>query len=284
MTVSRARAGVDRRAGRDPIAGLPGAGPVSTGVGVLDRSVEILRAVDDGARTLAQLVAATGLTRTTAFRLVKALEAHGLLRAEGGDGYRLGPLLRRLGVRAAADAPLAGVAHPVLERLTLTTGESSQLYVRAGDVRVCVASVESPNELRTIVAVGAELPLARGSAGKVLLAFSPQRDRDRFRGQAADPERFDRELAIVRRRGWAQSAEEREPGVGSVSAPVFGAEGDVAAAVSVSGPVARLRGNLGRRYAAAVVAAARDIERTLGVDAAERTDPRRARRSQDPGR
>jgi DNA-binding IclR family transcriptional regulator len=278
MTLSRARGDVEARIGGDPDAGR-----VRSGVGVLDRSVEILRAVDGGAGTLAQLVEATGLTRTTAFRLVKALEAHGLLRDDGA-GYRLGPLLRRLGVRAAADAPLAGVARPALERLTETTGESSQLYVRAGDVRVCVASVESPNELRTIVAVGAELPLARGSAGKVLLAFSSPRDRDRVRGQAADPERFERELAIARRRGWAQTAEEREPGVGSVSAPVFGPGGDVAAAVSVSGPVARLQGSLGRRYAGAVVAAARDIERALGVDAAERPEPLLDRRPQEPGR
>jgi DNA-binding IclR family transcriptional regulator len=260
MTVSRAPAGVDPR--RD---GARAGRGVSTGVGVLDRSVEVLRAVDDGARTLAQLVAATGLTKTTAHRLVRALEAHGLVRFDDGVGYRLGPLLRRLGARAG-DTALADVARRVLEHLTETTGESSQLYVRAGDARVCVASVESPNELRTIVGVGAELPLARGSAGKVLLAFSPPEDRERFRQDASVPERFERQLLIVRRRGWAQSAEEREPGVGSVSAPVLGVEGDVVAAVSVSGPVARMRGGLGRRYATAVVAAARELERALGVE------------------
>jgi DNA-binding IclR family transcriptional regulator len=261
MTVSRGPAGVDpqgvgARAGRRVI----------TGVGVLDRSVEILRAVDDGARTLAQLVAVTGLTKTTAHRLVRALEAHGLLRFDDGVGYGLGPLLRRLGARAGADAALADLAPPVLERLTGTTGESSQLYVRAGDARVCVASVESPNELRTIVDVGAELPLARGSAGKVLLAFARREDRERFRRDASVPERFERQLLNVRRRGWAQSAEEREPGVGSVSAPVLGPGGEVIAAVSVSGPVARLRGGLGRRYAGAVVDAARELERALGVE------------------
>jgi DNA-binding IclR family transcriptional regulator len=243
---------------------------VDTRVGVLDRSVEILRAVDDGARTLTQLVAATGLTKTTAFRLVKALEAHGLLRFEDGVGYGLGPLLHRLGTRAAGDVPLADLARPLLERLTETTGESSQLYVRVDDARVCVASVESPNELRTIVGVGAELSLARGSAGKVLLAFSPREDHERFRAEATTPDGFGRQLLTVRRRGWAQTAEEREPGVGSVSAPVFGAGGEVVAAVSVSGPIARLRGALGRRYAADVVAAARDIERSLGPETARR--------------
>ncbi|MGZ4109317.1 MAG: helix-turn-helix domain-containing protein, partial [Actinomycetota bacterium] len=95
----------------------PGQERVETGVGVLDRSVQVLRAVDAGARTLPDLVAATGFSRSTAHRLVRALEAHGLVRFEGGFGYRLGPLLYRLGTRAAADLPLADVARPILERL-----------------------------------------------------------------------------------------------------------------------------------------------------------------------
>jgi DNA-binding IclR family transcriptional regulator len=235
---------------------------VDTGVGVLDRAVRILRAVDAGARTLTQLVDATGLTKTTAHRLSKALEAHGLLRFESGVGYALGPLLYRLGTRAATHLALADLARPILERLTEATGESSQLYVRIDDVRVCVAAVESPHELRTIVEVGAELPLTRGSAGKALLAWSEPDDRRWSREELEDPEGFQRNLAAARRRGWTQSAEERQPGVGSVSAPVFGPAG-VVAAVSVSGPVARMRGALGRRYAAAVVAAAREIEGSL---------------------
>ena len=236
---------------------------VDTGVGVLDRAVQIVRAVDQGARTLTQLVDATGLTKTTTYRLLKALEAHGLLRFEGGFGYRLGPLLFRLGTRAAADLPLADAARPVLERLTESTGESSQLYVRFDDVRVCVAAVESPNELRTIVRVGAELPLARGSAGKVLLAWAPVAEWDRFADDVGDAARLRHQLVTAQRRGWAQSAEERERGVGSVSAPVLGPTGDVVAAVSVSGPVARMRAALARRYAPAVVAAAREIESAL---------------------
>jgi DNA-binding IclR family transcriptional regulator len=230
---------------------------------VLDRSVQVLRAVDAGARTLPDLVAATGFSRSTAHRLVRALEAHGLVRFQGGFGYRLGPLLYRLGTRAAADLPLADVARPILERLTESTGESSQLYVRFDDVRVCVAAVESPNELRTIVSVGAELPLVRGSAGKVLLAWGPRGDWERFRNQIDDVAGFQQRLATTERRGWAQSAEERQSGVGSVSAPVHDPAGDLVAAVSVSGPVARMRGALARRYAPAVVAAAREIERAL---------------------
>jgi DNA-binding IclR family transcriptional regulator len=248
-----------------PRTPVPGEARLETGVGVLDRCVQVLRAVDRGARTVTQVVEETGLTKTTAFRLLKALETHGLVGHEAGVGYRLGPLLYRLGTRATAELPLADVGRPVLERLTASTGESSQLYVRLDDDRICVAAVESPSELRTIVSVGAELPLTRGSAGKVLLAWGPPGDWRRLSGDVDDPDRFEQQLVTARRRGWAQSAEEREPGVGSVSAPVRGPTGDVVAAVSVSGPVGRMRDALARRYAPAVVAAASEIERALGA-------------------
>jgi DNA-binding IclR family transcriptional regulator len=126
-----------------------------------------------------------------------------------------------------------------LERLRDATGESAQLFVPRGDVRVCVVSLESPHSLRTIVPVGAELPMDVGSAAKV------------FAGRTG-------------RRGWAESVEERERGVASVSAPVVrAADGDVVAAVSVSGPIERTTRTPGRRYAAAVVAAAAEVAQAI---------------------
>ncbi len=78
------------------------------------------------------------------------------------------------------DLPLRDLAHPALERLAAVTGESAQLYVRDADRRVCIDAIESSSELRTIVAVGASLPLTKGSAGKVFLAWAQPQDRDRF--------------------------------------------------------------------------------------------------------
>jgi DNA-binding IclR family transcriptional regulator len=165
--------------------------------------------------------------------LAVALEGHGMVVRDDAGRFVLGPRVAR--------PALADVARPALEHLRDATGESVQLYVRRGDRRLCVASLESPHGLRTMVAVGALLPLDVGSAGKVL------------RGE---PE--------SRRRGWAQSVEEREPGVASVSAPVRDAAGDVVAAVSVSGPIGRTSRSPGRRYAAAVVEAAKAVEAALG--------------------
>jgi DNA-binding IclR family transcriptional regulator len=205
-------------------------------VGVLDKAVAVLDAVAGGPSSLAELVAATGLPRATAHRLAVALEAHGLLRRDGDGRFGLGLRLAALG--RAAIGPLAELARPALERLRDATGESVQLYVLDGDGRRCVASLDSPNELRTIVPVGAVLPLDRGSAGKVL----------------AQPDGG---------RPWVESVGEREAGVASVSAPVVGGGGEVVAAVSVSGPIERTTRHPGRRYAAAVVAAAGEISAAL---------------------
>ena len=211
-------------------------------VGVLDKSMAIITALESGPQALAGLVARTGFHRASAHRLATALEDHGLLRRDDAGRFTLGPRLVELGRLAATGSPLNEAARPILRRLVTSTGESAQIYVRDGNNRVCVESIQSPHGLRTIVALGAVLPLDRGSAGRVLLDVD----------------------GAVRRRGWAASVGEREAGVASVSAPVRDAEGRVRAAVSVSGPIERTTRQPGRMYATAVVGAARAIERAVG--------------------
>jgi DNA-binding IclR family transcriptional regulator len=239
--------------------------PPTTGVGVLDRCVLILRAVEEGSRSFTDVVGATGLTRSTAHRLIQGLEDHGFLASIGGFGYVLGPRLLALATSAMADLPLRELAHPSLDRLARSTGESAQLYVRDGDKRVCIDTAESESELRTIVEIGASLPLTKGSAGTVFLAWAGEADRARLVGTAEDPARLDRRLITTRRRGWSESVAERAPGVASVSAPVFGPDAALLAAVSVSGPASRLGNLRAKRYAPAVVEAAKEIERALGA-------------------
>jgi DNA-binding IclR family transcriptional regulator len=196
---------------------------------------------------------------------------HELLAFRGGYGYRLGPRLLRFAYRAMHDLPLRDVAHPFLEWLAEVTGESAQLYVRSVLERVCIDAVESSSELRTIVGVGSSLPLTAGSAGKVFLAFDDlgapgeRLIEDAIRWTPATPvgEDLRRQLIHIRRRGWAASAGERQAGVGSVSAPVFGPVGELLAVISVSGPESRLGRVAAKRYAPAVVATARDIRAAL---------------------
>jgi len=248
---------------RDPGPRNPG-----SNVGVLDRAVSILDAVEGGARSFTDIVEATGYSRSTTHRLLRALGHHGLLASVEGVGYVLGPRLLRLAAAASERVPLRDLGRPILERLAARTGESAQLFVRSGDHRLCVESVQSSNELRTIVEPGATLPMTAGSAGKVLLAWAHDAESivagaRPLTGATPSAERLLRQLPAIVRRGWAESAGEREVGVASVSAPVFGEDGTVVAAVSVSGPIHRLGRSPAKRHAAEVVAAAREIERAL---------------------
>ena len=229
-----------------------------TPVGVIDRAAAVMDAVEAGARSFTEIVKVTGLSRTTAHRLIRSLEDHGYLFHVGGLGYALGPRLLGLATTAMRELPLRELAHPALERLARATGESAQLFVRDGDRRICVDAVDSEHELRTIVDVGAVLPLTQGSAGKVFLAWGPPVEKD-------DMERLAPQLATTRRHGWADSFGERAPGVASVSAPVFGPGGEVLAAISVSGPASRIAPLRAKTYAPAVIQAAREVESALGA-------------------
>jgi DNA-binding IclR family transcriptional regulator len=207
---------------------------IVTGVGVLDKAMSVLRAVAGAPRTLVELQAETGLPRATAHRLATALEAHGLLRRDADGRFDLGQGLVPLGRTAAERFSLVEVARPVLEQVRDGTGESVQLFVREGDQRRCVLSLESTHGLRWIVPQGALLPLDVGSAGRVL-------------------------SGEIGRHGWIESIGEREAGVASVSAPIVTADGSVVAALSVSGPIERLTRQPGKRFGADVVTAARRI-------------------------
>jgi DNA-binding IclR family transcriptional regulator len=156
--------------------------------------------------------------------------------------------------------PLLEAAVAVLPRLRDITGESVQLYRRDGIQRVCIASAELPSGLRDTVLVGTRLPMTAGSGAKVLVAFS---DAATQRAVLADAVFGDRTLVEVRRRGWAQSVAEREPGVASVSAPVRDSSGAVVAAVSVSGPIDRIGRRPGARWAADLLAAAEALQSRL---------------------
>jgi DNA-binding IclR family transcriptional regulator len=219
----------------------------SSGVGVLDKTVSVLSALENGPASLAQLVNATGLARPTVHRIAVALESHRMLARDAQGRFVLGPRIGELAAAAGEDRLLA-IAQPILAQLRDLTGESAQLYRPHADTRICVAAAERASGLRDTVPVGAALPMTAGSAAQVLLAWE---DGGRMHRGLRGAKFTAATLAQVRRRGWAATAAEREPGVASLSAPVRDAVGGVLGAVSISGPVERL----GRRPAPEVVGA-----------------------------
>ena len=193
-----------------------------SGVGVLDKAMAVLGAPSRASRARwPSSWTRTGLSRATAHRLAVALEAHGLVRRDDDGRFCLGLRLIGLGHEAAEAVPVWAAARPALAWLHEQTGESVQLYVRDGDARVCVESIESARELRTIVPVGARLPLTAGSAARVL-----RRRRRPVGGE----------------RGRARGGRGQRVGAGARR------RRRVVAAVSVSGPIQRLTTQPGRRY------------------------------------
>ena len=231
----------------------------SSGVGVLDKAAHILDALESGPLTLAGLVAATGLARPTAHRLATALEHHRLVARDLNGRFILGPRISEL-ASAAGEDKLLSIANPILIALRDATKESAQLYRRQGELRICVAASERMTGLRDTVPVGAGLTMSAGSAAQILLAWE---EPDRLHRGLQGATFTATDLSGVRRRGWAQSLGEREPGVASVSAPIRGANGKIVAAISISGPIERLTRTPGRLHSLAVVTAANRISDSL---------------------
>lgn len=222
-----------------------------------------------------ELARRLGLGKSTVHRLLATLTAESLLERGSAPGtYRLGLALYELGAAVSTHVDLHEAARPVLASLRNATGETVHVAVLDGLEVVHVERLESPHALRIFSVVGHRLPAHCTSTGKVLLAaLSPDELAERLDGweptrrtarTVASREALLVELARVTERGWAENVEESEIGVGSVGAPVRGADGTVVAAVSVAGPIVRLKGPSLRGFAAAVVEAGAAISTRLG--------------------
>ena len=205
-----------------------------SGVGVLDKAFVVLNALVARPLSLSESVEATGIPRATCHRLLSALEHHGAVRRNNEGLYCLGPTLAGLGRGAAVQFPFLERAREIATEIRDRTGESVQVFIAETDGRRCVISLESPNGLRWIVPEGSLFPLSRGSAGKVLSAKTAPTS-------------------------WVESVEERVKGVASVSAPILDADGQVVAAISISGPLERMSRTPGAKFGTVVVRGAKTL-------------------------
>ena len=219
-----------------------------SGVGVLDKAVAVLSCLHRQPMRLSELVEATGLSRPTVHRLAIALEFHRLVGRDAQGRFELGP---RLALWGSGIDPLQPAAERTVIELRDRTGLSAQVYRRVGNQRVCIAAAEPASGLRDGVPLGGVLTMKAGSAAQVLAAWATDRA-SLTRGAAYSQADLDQ----VRRRGWAHSRAQREPGVGSLAAPIHDPTGGVCAAVSISGPIERLAKPTAAQRAALMQAAA----------------------------
>lgn len=229
------------------------------------RAVRLLKSfsAERPERRLGDLTEEAGLNKTTVYRLLSALESEGLLeRGAGGETYRLGPETVALASIALGGRDLRSAARPELEALAGRTRETATLEVLVGADVLILDEVMGRHVVGTRPSVGTRWPAHTTSTGKALLADRVG-DGDVLEGPLpaltpktiTSPEAFARELARVRQRGYAVSAEELEPGFVAVGAAVRDGSGRAVAAVSVGGPKTRLThevvAGLGRLLSAA---------------------------------
>ena len=213
-------------------------------VEALARGLDVLSCFDARHRelTLAEVAAATDLTRPTARRLLLTLEELGYVRA-GAGRFALTPRVLRLGSAYASSLGLWEMARPHLEALVARTGESSSMSQLDGSDIVYVARVAVPKIIALRVDIGTRFPAVTTSQGKVLLAALDDDQRARALAEptrsglpepAYDAAALADELRTVRARGWALADEELARGVRSVAVPVRDGEGVVRAAMNVT--------------------------------------------------
>ncbi|GAA4046316.1 IclR family transcriptional regulator [Nonomuraea soli] len=234
----------------------------------VDRAIAILEILArDGATRVTDLAAALEVHKSTAFRLLGALEQGGLVEQSGERGrYRLGFGVVRLAGAATAQLDLSRESREVCRRLAEEVGETVNIAVAQDGFAVNITQVRGPSAISGHNWVGQRTPAHATSSGKVLLAFGalplPAR-LERFTGRTiTDPELLG--LDAVRRDGWAATTEELEVGLNAVAAPIRGADGSVIAAVSASGPSYRLTPERLPEVAGLLAEGAAEISQRIG--------------------
>ncbi len=251
---------------------------IEDGAQAIDRAAKILvRLVEsDEVVTLSGVMADTQLPKSTAARLLRALERNGLAQRRRGGGFRPGPVLVEYARRDSSVGDLATLAWPFLERLGQATGETANVAIPTPGGVARVAQVDSNHPLGAGNWVGRRIPIHASSMGKVFMAFGaaqPPFGRLARLGPntITDLGELLAELDDVRRLGFATTWEELDEGLCSTAAPVRGSRGTVIAAISVSAPTVRTSRERLAELSAQVVEEANALTDAISLYPGERT-------------
>lgn len=214
----------------------------------IERAIDLLRSIasaDSQARatTATSLASACAMNRATAWRILKTLEAQGMVIFQPAtERYSIGPTAVEIG-RAGGHGELIALAHPTLERLNATSGETASLAAMSGGSLTYLSEVLAPTVLAASWA-GRVVPIHATSTGKVLLAWAPEFRRQYLEGPLqvftnstiTDPADLTADLSLTRERGFATCRGEYESTLFGVSAPIFNQPGQLMAVLSLWGP------------------------------------------------
>ncbi len=236
---------------RSPSELSPGYAANMQGVAAVDRALSILVAIEaaeDGSMSLAELAAATLLYKSTLLRLLVSLERGALVVRRADQRYALGPFAFRLGKSFEAHNPIERSLAPIMRELVEKGTESPSFHIRHDETRrLCLMRLDSRHSTLDRVRAGDLLPIDRGAAGRILLAFGEL--------GAATPPEVPRTMV---------SRGERDPLCGAIAAPVFGPRGELVGALSLSGPLDRFTPESVDRMTGLLLEAVDQASRALG--------------------
>jgi IclR family transcriptional regulator, acetate operon repressor len=218
----------------------------------VERAIAILDLLAQGGlRSGADVARELRVHRSTALRLLGTLERHALVeRDQRTARYRLGRRLAQLASVVSGELDLRSIARPVCERLAMSAGETATLDVLMGDVIVPIEQATASTSVMSVNWLGRRTPVHCTASGKAIAAFATGEVRQRLLElpldrvtphTITDRAELDSQLEESRRVGFSRTQEELEVGLDAIAAPVFGAGGEVVAALDVSGPSHRLR-------------------------------------------
>jgi DNA-binding IclR family transcriptional regulator len=246
-------------------------------VQTIDRLIQIMDCFtidqnDLGVREVARL---TGLSPSACGRLMMALKNQGLLlQNPESRSYSVGPKSLRWAEVYTTNLDIRNVALPFINELLLETKETISLYILDGDERLCVERMESAQNVRIVARIGRRLPLYAGSAGKLLLAFLPEKRQEEILSRTnfqpftnktiTDIKTLKEELKIIRKQGYAFSNGEWVEDAAGIAAPIFDMKSDILGALTISGPSFRFTPEKIKLHKNSIIKAAELISRDLG--------------------
>lgn len=248
-----------------------------TGSSAIDRALDLLSIVVHARKplTLAEIAAEAELPKPTAHRILRILVARNLLRQSHDRSYRLGSEMYALSGETLAQLDFAREARPALEWLHDVTPDAIHFAALTGGALVCVDKIEGRRPYRMASTVGATMGMHCTAIGKLVLAFLPEESAEphlttdqmtaRTPSTITSHRQMKRELAEIRRRGFAIDDEENEENIRCVGAPVFTASGGVVGGVSVAAPTFNLSLDQALALAPSVVTAACRVSSALGA-------------------
>jgi len=220
---------------------------MSQGTQSVDRAAEVLSLVvrSEEPVTYTQVVEQTDLARSTASRLLQALERNGLLERDSEGRFRGGALFAHYAARFDRVQSIVAAAEPALERIGEQTGETVNIGLPSGDTVVHASQVDSKFVLGATNWIDVDVPAHTSALGKALYAYGAlpmptgrlQRCTEKTLTSRAA---LQRDLKKVRSLGYAVTHGEFEDGLDAVAAPVHWPDGTVHAAIGISGPSLRV--------------------------------------------